>query len=164
MAEKAVIQIVGYKNSGKTTTSCEIIQRFAEKGWKVGSIKHDAHRFEVDYPGKDTWLHREAGAEVVAITSKDRTAIMEQRPSSLQDLLERINGVDIVIVEGYKFESYPKVVLLRNEGDLPLLEQAQHVLAVSTWFPFRHPTLPVVEKDQYQQLFEIIECYIEKKR
>lgn len=163
MAEKAVIQIVGYKNSGKTTTSCEIIQRFAEKGWKVGSIKHDAHRFEVDYPGKDTWLHREAGAEVVAITSQDRTAIMEQRPSSLQDLLERINGVDIVIVEGYKFESYPKVVLLRNEGDLPLLEQAQHVLAVSTWFPFHHPTLPVVEKDQYQQLFEIIECYIEKK-
>lgn len=164
MTEKAVIQIVGYKNSGKTTTSCEIIRRFSEKGWKVGSIKHDAHHFEVDYPGKDTWLHREAGAEVVAITSKDRTAIMEQRPSSLQDLLDRIHGVDIVIVEGYKFEHYPKVVLLRHEGDLPLLDQAQQVLAVATWFPFDHESLPVVEKDQYQQLFDIIECYVEKKR
>ncbi|RXT05839.1 molybdopterin-guanine dinucleotide biosynthesis protein B [Ammoniphilus sp. CFH 90114] len=160
MTEKAVIQIVGYKNSGKTTTSCEMIRRFSELGWKVGSIKHDAHDFEVDYPGKDTWLHREAGAQIVAISSKDKTAIMEQQSSSLDDLLTRMSGVDLVIVEGYKFESYPKVVLLRNEGDLPLLDQANEIIAVSTWFPYQHPILPVVEKDQYEQLFQIISDFL----
>ncbi|WP_134704093.1 molybdopterin-guanine dinucleotide biosynthesis protein B [Ammoniphilus sp. YIM 78166] len=164
MDNKVVIQVVGFKNSGKTTTSCEMIRRFSQMGWKVGSVKHDAHHFEVDYPGKDTWLHREAGAEVVAITSQHKTAIMEQRTTTLTSLLERMTGIDIVIVEGYKFEHYPKVVLLRHEGDLSLLEQTSQILAIATWFPYSHPTIPVVGKDQFEPLFSILEGHVNRMR
>lgn len=156
MLNKAVVQIVGFKNSGKTTTSCEMIRRLVESGWKVGSIKHDAHQFEVDYPGKDTWKHREAGASVVAITSQSKTAIMEQRPVSLQALLERIDGVDVVIVEGYKFADFPKVVIIRSKEDLHLLEETTEILAISSWFPYEHPTIPVFLKDEYEQIFHTI--------
>jgi molybdopterin-guanine dinucleotide biosynthesis protein B len=156
MSDKAVIQVVGFKNSGKTTITCELIKRLTETGWKVGSIKHDAHHFEVDYPGKDTWLHRLAGAQVVAITSEDKTAIMEQRTTSLTDLLARIEDVDIVIVEGYKMEGYPKVVLLREENDIKLIDQATNIVAIAAWFPFNHPTIPVVSITETDQLFTII--------
>ncbi len=156
MLQKAVIQIVGFKNSGKTETSCEMIRRFVEKGWEVGSIKHDAHHFEVDYPGKDTWKHREAGASVVAITSQQKTAIMEQRSSSLQELIDRIHKVDVVIVEGYKFADFPKVVIIRSEEDLHLLDETTQIVAISTWFPYEHPTIPVFEKDDYERIFHTI--------
>ena len=163
MKEKFILQVVGYKNSGKTTTSCKLIESFVKLGWKVGSIKHDAHTFEVDYPGKDTWLHREAGASVVAITSQQKTAIMEQRSTPLGELIERMQGVDIIIVEGYKFEHYPKVVLLRKEEDIPLIQETSGILAISSWFPFEHSSIPVVDKDNFDDLFIIINDVVREK-
>lgn len=163
MKETYILQVVGYKNSGKTTTSCRFIERFVKLGWRVGSIKHDAHAFEIDHPGKDTWLHREAGASVVAITSQQKTAIMEQRHTPLEDLIPRVQGVDIIVIEGYKFEHYPKVVLLRNEGDLPLLQETTGILAISSWFPFKHPTIPVVDKSNFDELFTIINEHVQEK-
>ena len=163
MNEKIILQVVGYKNSGKTTTTCKLIEQFVQLGWKVGSIKHDAHSFEIDHPGKDTWLHRESGASVVAITSQHKTAIMEQRSTPLDELIERIQGVDIVIIEGYKFENYPKIVLLRNEGDIPLVQETSQILAISSWFPYEHPSIPVVDKDNFSDLFRIIKKYVQEK-
>jgi len=163
MKEKFILQVVGYKNSGKTTTSCKLIEQFVKLGWKVGSIKHDAHNFEVDYPGKDTWLHREAGASVVAISSQQKTAIMEQRATPLEELIERVQGVDIIVIEGYKFESYPKIVLLRNEGDIPLIQETSGILAISSWFPYEHPSIPVVDKDNFDNLFTIINHHVQEK-
>lgn len=160
MQAKAIVQIVGFKNSGKTTTSCEMIRRLVERGYQVGSVKHDAHHFEVDYPGKDTWKHREAGASVVAITSQSKTAIMEQRSVGLQELLERIQGVDVVIVEGYKFADFPKVVIIRSEDDLHLLDETTQIIAVSSWFPYGHPTIPVCPKDDYERIFQTILHYL----
>lgn len=163
MKEKFILQVVGYKNSGKTTTSCKLIEQFVKLGWKVGSIKHDAHSFEVDYPGKDTWLHREAGASVVAITSQQKTAIMEQRSTPLEELIDRIQGVDIILIEGYKFEHYPKVVLVRNEGDLPLIQETSEILVIASWFPYEHPSIPVVDKDNFNDLFMIVNEVVKEK-
>lgn len=160
MQDKAVVQIVGFKNSGKTTTSCEMIRRFVEREWEVGSVKHDAHHFEVDYPGKDTWKHREAGASVVAISSPTKTAIMEQRARSLSELIERMHGVDVVIVEGYKFADFPKVVIIRTEEDLHLLNETTEIIAISSWFPYKHPTIPVFSNDDYEQIFHTILHYL----
>jgi len=162
MKKPVVIQIVGFKNSGKTTTTCDLIKRFTALGWKVGSIKHDAHHFEVDYPGKDTWRHREAGAQVVAIASQNKTAIMRQEGTSLLHLLQQMEGLDIVLVEGYKYSKYPKVVILRNEMDIPLVNETEGIILISTWFPYHHDSIPVVACDNYEAIFERIQDYIKE--
>ena len=118
-----VLQIAGYKNSGKTTLATAVVRRLSAGGRLVGTIKHDAHEFEPDVPGTDSWKHREAGAYATAITSPARTAWTMERPAPLRDLLEemRRHPLDAVIVEGFKDAAYPKIVLLRDEADAGLL-------------------------------------------
>jgi molybdopterin-guanine dinucleotide biosynthesis protein B len=152
MDNSAIIQVVGYKNSGKTTLVCKLIRSLSAQGLSVGSIKHDAHQFEIDYPGKDTWLHREAGAAVVAITSQDKTAIMEQRSTTLEDILTRMDGMDVIIIEGYKFASYPKIVMVKDEAHLELLNQATNVIAIVSWIPYQHAEIPVISIQHTDQL------------
>ncbi|MBP1933934.1 molybdopterin-guanine dinucleotide biosynthesis protein B [Ammoniphilus resinae] len=162
MKKPVVIQIVGFKNSGKTTTTCNLIERFSALGWKVGSIKHDAHHFEIDHPGKDTWRHREAGAQVVAIASQNKTAIMKQEGTSLPDLLGQMEGMDIVLVEGYKYSKYPKIVILRNEMDISLLNETEGIFLISSWFPYQHEDIPVVSCRDYEAIFAKIQDYIKE--
>lgn len=118
-----ILQIVGYKNAGKTTTATAAIAHLNRLGYTVGAIKHDAHDFEPDVPGTDSWRHREAGAAMTAITSPSCTAWTMERPSELDELLAvmRDNGVEAAIVEGFKTAPYPKLVLLRDEADIELL-------------------------------------------
>jgi molybdopterin-guanine dinucleotide biosynthesis adapter protein len=134
MPKPMVLQIVGYKKSGKTTLICELIRRFASLGLRVGTIKRDAHEFNMDHEGTDTSMHRQAGAQVSAITSPSQTAMMSSRSTSLEQLIEQFNSsdfsLDIIIVEGFKTESYPKLVLLRNDADLALLDQVTEIAAV----------------------------------
>ncbi|WP_151736344.1 molybdopterin-guanine dinucleotide biosynthesis protein B [Paenibacillus tengchongensis] len=127
-----VCQIVGYKNSGKTTLICALLPYLSAHGCKVGVIKHDAHDFEADREHTDTWRHRQAGAAAVAITSPHRTALIEERRSTLTGLLAAMAPYDYVLVEGFKAAGYPKVVLLRTEQDLPLLE-APNAAAAAVW-------------------------------
>ncbi|HJV44907.1 MAG TPA: molybdopterin-guanine dinucleotide biosynthesis protein B [Bacillota bacterium] len=163
MSITPVLQVVGYKNSGKTTTACRLIEYFAQRGLKVGSIKHDAHDFEVDYPGKDTWRHREAGASAVAISSKDKTAYMEQVGTSLEDLISRMSHMELIVVEGYKFSDYPKIVLLRDEQDLPLLDQTKEIVAIYSWFSYHHPTIPVVPMNDIETLINLLNKFLCEK-
>ncbi|WP_338551620.1 molybdopterin-guanine dinucleotide biosynthesis protein B [Paenibacillus sp. KS-LC4] len=139
----SIIQIVGFKNTGKTTLTAALVKQLAEAGFRVGTIKHDGHHFDIDHPGTDTWQHREAGAHKIAITSPHRTAIMEQRPTPLKELLQQFSDMDWVIVEGFKQECYPKIVLIREEEDEALVKQLEQVVAVAAWYPVRFEGLPV---------------------
>ncbi|BCG59474.1 molybdopterin-guanine dinucleotide biosynthesis protein B [Paenibacillus sp. URB8-2] len=129
----AVCQFVGYKNSGKTTMICGLIPLLRAKGWSVAVIKHDAHEFEADRPETDTWRHREAGAGAVAITGAEQSFILESRSRELADLIKGFMRYDYVLVEGFKDEKYPKIVLIRDEGDLELTERLTNVTAVAAW-------------------------------
>lgn len=142
MKHPPVIQVVGYSNSGKTTLVTKLIAHLVAQGYKIGTIKHDAHNFEVDKPGKDTWRHREAGASIVSITSAQKTAIMIQEHRSVEELLPLYHGMDLVLIEGYKFAGYPKVVLLRQPEHLALLADVTSVLAVASWERFADVTYP----------------------
>lgn len=135
MKKPFVIQVVGFKNSGKTTLVCKLVEGLIRLGHEVGTVKHDAHRFEMDREGKDTWRHREAGARVVAISSETegRTCYIEQRYTPLDGILDRMAGLDFVVVEGYKSEGYPKIVLIRRKEDLELLQKIGPILAVGSW-------------------------------
>jgi molybdopterin-guanine dinucleotide biosynthesis protein B len=146
------MQIIGFSGSGKTTLVCKLIQWLKERGITVGTIKHDAHSFEMDYPGKDTWKHREAGAKVVAISSSVRTAILEERQRTLEELIERISDVDLILVEGYKFEAYPKYLIVRHEEDLAVLDQASGIVGVITRFSYIHPNIATFSADDIDQI------------
>lgn len=111
-----VISIVGKSNSGKTTFIERVIPILKEKGYRVGAIKHDAHRFDIDHEGKDTWRMTASGADTVAISSSSKMAMIK-RVESEKSLDEIINALfqemDIVITEGYKSQDKPKIEIVR---------------------------------------------------
>jgi len=137
-----IIQIVGYKKSGKTTLACELIRAFAAEGRRVGTLKHDAHQFEPEPSGTDTWKHREAGSSATAIVSPTRTAWVLERTTSVEELVSQMETreLDDLIIEGFKSAPYPKVALIRDEGDADLLGLSD-VVAVA----LRKP-IPAVEE------------------
>lgn len=122
-----VWQIVGYKNSGKTTLISSLIPLLKDKGFRTAVIKHDVHGFTLDHPGTDTNEFHEAGADAVAITSPYRTALIREEGVSLQALIQQFQGYDVILVEGFKLEAYPKLLLLRSHEDIELLDQVSMV-------------------------------------
>lgn len=114
-----IISIVGKSNSGKTTLIEKLIPALERRGVRVGTIKHDAHRFDIDHPGKDTYRHFAAGARSVLIASGEKLALVKRLsgPVPLDELAERyIDDVDIIITEGYKSGDKPKVEVFRKEA------------------------------------------------
>lgn len=132
-----ILQVVGLKNAGKTTLVCKIVERLTRLGYDVGTVKHDAHRFEIDHEGKDTWRHRQAGSKIVAISSEQegKTCYIEQCYTPLAEMLERMADMDFVVVEGFKAEGYPKIVVIREPEQLELLHRVAPVLAIASWLP-----------------------------
>lgn len=122
-----IIQICGYKNSGKTTLITALIPLLKQHGLRVSVIKHDRHGFEMDHKGTDTYKFREAGAEGIAIASPGRTAILQEMELELESLIQLYSDYDLVLIEGYKMEPYPKLVLLRGSEDIELLDQVEEI-------------------------------------
>jgi molybdopterin-guanine dinucleotide biosynthesis protein B len=145
MSTPSIIQVVGYKNSGKTHLICRLIRELRERGYRVGTAKHDGHEFEIDREGRDTWRHYDAGAEAVAITSSSKTALIRRETATLEELAASMPAVDVVLAEGFKSSPYPKIVLLRDEYDEELLNAVSGAFAVASWFAYRHPALPTAD-------------------
>ena len=112
-----VIGIAGWSGAGKTTLLTRVIPLLAARGWRVSTIKHAHHQFDVDQPGKDSHTHRQAGATEVLVSSANRFALMHElrgEPElSLGALLEKLAPVDLVLVEGFKREAHPKLEVYR---------------------------------------------------
>ncbi|MFS0918219.1 molybdopterin-guanine dinucleotide biosynthesis protein B [Brevibacillus sp. 179-C 1.1 NHS] len=154
-----VLQIVGYSNSGKTTLLTKLIPILEQAGIRVGVIKHDGgHDFEWDQPGKDTWRYREAGASLVAITSKTKTAIVEQKPQDLSVLIQRLAdaGAQLILVEGFKREGYPKLVLLRRPEDEELMSIVSHLVGIVSWTDRRQPELPFFDINDVENIARFV--------
>jgi molybdopterin-guanine dinucleotide biosynthesis protein MobB len=117
-----VFSIVAYSGTGKTTLIEKLISLLKSRGLRVAVIKHDAHDFDVDKPGKDSWRFTSAGAEVVAVANESHAAIMENRPVPLERIIAGISDVDVIITEGWKTGEYPKIALKRaaTGKDFPL--------------------------------------------
>lgn len=130
MTTPKVLQIIGFKNSGKTTLICRLIEKLSDQGVKVGTIKHDGHDFEMDQQGTDTWLHRQSGAKTVAITSDFRSAWFTDQPMSMEELLQQMTGVELVLVEGFKQENGDKLILARTDDELEQLLRLTKVRGV----------------------------------
>jgi len=125
-----------------------LIEQLTQEGWRIGTLKHDVHGFDVDRPGKDTWRHRQAGARVSVILSGNQLAWMEKREESVDvheivTKLQNDASLNLILLEGFKKEPYPKVVFLKKAEDAALLREVASPLAVVSWFAFQHPGLPV---------------------
>jgi molybdopterin-guanine dinucleotide biosynthesis adapter protein len=111
-----IVSIVGKSNSGKTTLIEKIIPELIRRGWRVGTIKHNMHGFEIDHEGKDSWRHRKAGARMTVLASPHQVAVVEdvEKDYDIGELRDRyLHGVDIILVEGYKQNPYPKIEVFR---------------------------------------------------
>lgn len=121
-----IVSFVGRSGTGKTTLIERLIPELSSRGLRVAVIKHDAHRFDIDVEGKDTWRFTKAGAVISSIVSAEKSAMVETRKLSLWDMMARIRDVDIILVEGFSGEELPKIGLYRTASgnDLPPLPYA----------------------------------------
>jgi molybdopterin-guanine dinucleotide biosynthesis protein B len=129
-----VVSVVGSSNVGKTTFLVRLIRELKRRGYRVGTIKHYKHHFEIDQPGKDSWRHFQAGSDVAVISSPHKMALVQRLEAELE--LERIvakmESVDIVLTEGYKGADTPKIEVIRQEQASALISAADELLAVVT--------------------------------
>lgn len=124
MRKPRAVAIVGNSGAGKTTLLERLIPVLKRKGQKVGVVKHDAHRFDIDHPGKDSHRLTAAGADTMMITSASMLAMVKRHPASppIEELLGRyFTDMDLVLVEGFRGSSLPKIEVHRKEFHQPLI-------------------------------------------
>ena len=130
-----VFGITGWKNSGKTTLVVNLIKTLRKRGFRISTLKHAHHNFDIDKVGTDSHKHREAGAQEVLIASGNRWALMHEliaeQEANMGELLARMAPVDLVIIEGYKLEEHPKLQVIRAENNTDALpESANNLVAL----------------------------------
>ena len=135
-----VFGFCGYSGAGKTTLIEGLIPRFVSQGLKVSLIKHTHHGFDMDRPGKDSWRHREAGAQEVMLLSDQRWVLLHEMPQGenaspppqLPDMLQHLSPCDLVILEGFKTSPWDKIEVHRVANGKPLIwPDAPAVVAIA---------------------------------
>lgn len=153
-----VIGIVGWKDVGKTHLVTEIIKLLVAKNYRVGSIKHAHHDFNIDKPGTDSFKHRESGSSQVIISSSKRWAKINEnidnREKSLKELIEEFENIDIIIVEGFKNEIHPKIEIITNNVEISN-SKINNVIAIVSDVMLNSNT-PVFKKNEIKSLVEFI--------
>ncbi len=119
------IGVVGHSGSGKTTLIVKLIEKLSKKGYTVGAVKHDAHSFEIDYPGKDSYRFKHSGAKRVVLSAKDKFAMIEDRDKEkpLDEIKNMFSDCDIVFIEGYKLADVDKIEVHRKQTNYEYLVQ-----------------------------------------
>jgi len=155
-----VVSIVGKSNSGKTTLIEKMIGELIRRGYRVATIKHNRHGFEIDHEGKDSWRHKQAGACTTVIASAHRVAVVEdvEKDLNIGELVDRyIRDVDIVLSEGFKKNPFPKIEVNRSEMNQELLcTPADNLLAVCTDRPLT-AGIPCLDINDIGSLVDLVE-------
>ena len=155
-----VFGIAGWSGSGKTTLIERLIPCLNRRGLSVSVIKHAHHGFDLDRPGKDSWRHREAGAQEVLMLSNDRWVLMHElrgRPEpDLAQQLAILSHCDLVLIEGFKAAPVPKIEVHRpDHGKPPLYPDNPHVVAIASNVPLEAP-LPVLALDDEDSIVDFM--------
>ena len=153
-----VIGVCGWKDVGKTHFASLIIKLLVSKGYKVGSIKHADHAFDIDQPGTDSFKHRKAGSSQVIISSSRRWAkIIEnnnKKEKNLDELIAEFQDIDIVVVEGFKKEKHPKIEIL-GKNLQKINREIKNVIAIIS-DELSDSRIPVFKKNDIESLVEFI--------
>ncbi|MGF6230344.1 molybdopterin-guanine dinucleotide biosynthesis protein B [Inquilinus ginsengisoli] len=162
-----VLGIAGWSGSGKTTLLAKLIPALIGRGLTVSTVKHAHHDFDVDQPGKDSWRHREAGATEVLVSSDQRWALMHEHRGAaeppLAALLAKLQPVDLVLVEGFKRESYPKLEVWRaGTGKTPLHPEDPSIVAVVSDGPIADPARQRLDIDDIEAIADFVADFARK--
>ncbi len=167
MTRIPILGFVAYSGTGKTTLLLKIIPLLKAKGLRIGMIKHSHHKkFDIDHPGKDSYRLREAGAEQMLVASRKRWALMvemeeEFEEPNLEQLLYHLEQekLDLILVEGFKHERFPKIEVHRPSLERPLIfPEDKAVIAIASDEPLAITTdLPRLDMNQPEQIVVFIE-------
>lgn len=160
MSPIPVIAFSAWSGTGKTTIIEKLIPELRSRGLKIAVVKHDAHDFEIDKEGKDSWRFSRAGADVTVITSGEKTALLEQRSLSLQDVLSRIHGVDLILAEGYNQENLPRIGISRKATGKGFRLPVSSCIALVTDEDSDSFPVPVFRPEEISLLADFITGYI----
>lgn len=166
-----IFGITGWKNSGKTGLMTRLIPMLTEAGYRVSTIKHAHHSFDIDHIGTDSFRHRQAGAAEVIVASDQRIAHIEERRGSctnlnLSALIERLGACDLVLIEGYKSEAHPKVLCHRAESGTFSLEGFTNIVAIASTDcenpDFMQYNTPIIHLDDTKSIAQMIIAAMEQ--
>ena len=157
-----VFGITGWKNSGKTTLVERVVAELSRRGYRISTIKHAHHEFDIDHEGTDSYRHRAAGAVEVALVSGYRWALMhelrgEEEPS-MADVIARLAPCDLVIIEGYKSQNHNKIEVRRQGASksTPLTGTDPAIIAVASDAPAPGETVPVFDLNDVGPIADFI--------
>ena len=153
-----ILCFVGRSNSGKTTLIERLIPELVQAGYRVATIKHAGHGFDLDTEGKDSWRHKRAGASTVIVLSKGSLAMFSDVPDQIkvEEVRDRFldEHIDLIIAEGWKSDGYPKIVVVRDQlGEVPVSQEG--LLAVVSKGP-TDLSVPVFDPDDIASLTSLV--------
>ena len=160
-----VIGVAGFKNAGKTTLVEKLVVELTRRGYRVSTVKHAHHSFDIDHEGRDSFRHRKAGACEVAVVSRHRWAIIhesrQEDEPSLEEILAKLAPCDIVIVEGYKRDAHDKIEVRNLELSHPdLAGDDPTVIAIAANGEIAAAPVPVFDRDDVTALAGFIETHM----
>jgi molybdopterin-guanine dinucleotide biosynthesis protein MobB len=157
-----IIGLAGWSGSGKTTLITRVIPRLIARGVRVSTLKHAHHGFDLDQPGKDSFMHRAAGATEVIISSARRWAVLhelrEEPEWNLPDLVAKLSPVDLILVEGFKRDRLvPKLEIYRRENGKPLLSpEDPSIVAIACDCDLPEATVPRVDLNDIEKIADVL--------
>jgi molybdopterin-guanine dinucleotide biosynthesis adapter protein len=160
--EMRLIGLSGWSGAGKTTLLQKLLPELVERrGLRVSTLKHAHHNFDLDKPGKDSWVHRQAGATEVLIASANRFALMHELRGApeppLHELLAKLSPVDLVIVEGFKRGPHPKIEIWRAANGRDFLYPGDPAIrAIAADEPVPDAPVPVVDLDDVAAIADVV--------
>ena len=159
-----IIGLAGWSGSGKTTLIKKLIPSLIARGSSVSTLKHAHHGFDLDQPGKDSFFHRAAGATEVIISSARRWAILhelrEEPEWDLPALVAKMSPVDLVLVEGFKRDAFPKLEIHRADNGKPLIHPDDpHIVAIAADIALPQAKIPVIDLNNVEAIADLLLKY-----
>jgi len=156
-----IIGLAGWSGSGKTTLVTKLIPCLIARGVNVSTLKHAHHGFDLDQPGKDSFFHRAAGATEVIISSAKRWAILhelrEETEWDLGALVAKMSPVDLVLVEGFKRDRFPKLEVHRAANRKPLIHPDDpQIVAIASDIPLPSAKIPVIDLNDVEAIADVL--------
>ena len=156
-----IIGLAGWSGSGKTTLITKLIPRLTERGLRISTLKHAHHGFDLDQPGKDSFMHRVAGATEVIVSSARRFAVLHELRDEpewdLPALVAKMSPVDLILVEGFMRDAFPKVEIHRAANGKPLIHPDDpHIVAIAADTALPQAKVPVIDLNDVGGIADLV--------
>jgi molybdopterin-guanine dinucleotide biosynthesis protein B len=164
-----LLGIVGFKNAGKTTLTERLVSELTARSYRISTVKHAHHAFDIDQEGRDSWRHRQAGASEVAIVSANRWALVHELRGApepaLLEIVSKLAPCDLVLTEGYKWEKHPKIEVRNVALAHPeLAGKDPTVIAIAANGVIENSPVPVFDRENVKSIADFIVVRMELAR